>query len=145
MWHIFHDLQETKIWYRLLKNWFEIPSCISQLVIVVLNMREVIVNKQIFIKTHVFDFSNSPPAPRDLSLKLMTQTLNFKFLEKDTLNILSILPIYDTYVKNEGVFLILSYDEKKISQFCKIHSQLVETTFWIWQLKQSFENQKISL
>ena len=86
-------------------------------------------NKQISIKTHVLDFSNSPPAPWDLSLKLMTRTLNFKFLEKYTLNILSILPIYDTYVKNEGGFLILSYDEKKISQFCKTHLQLVETTF----------------
>ena len=72
--------------------------------IVVLNMREVIVSKQISIKTHVLDFSNSPPAPWDLSLKLMTRTLNFKFLEKDTLNILSILPIYDTCVEHEGVF-----------------------------------------
>ena len=65
------------------------------------------------IKTHVFIFSDSPPSIQDLILKLTTRKVNFKFMEKYTLNILSIFPMCDIYVKNEGYFLILSGDEQK--------------------------------
>ena len=67
-------------------------------------MKEFVVIDHVPFKTHVFVFSDSPPAPHDLILKLMIQTTDLKFLEKYTLNILSMLPICHTHVKTEGGF-----------------------------------------
>ena len=67
-------------------------------------MREVIFTNHVPVKPHVLICLDSHPYPQDLILKLMTQTVNFKFQEKYTLNILSTLPICDTCVKPEGGF-----------------------------------------
>ena len=63
----------------MLKNKFQIPTCISQIVIDVLNMREVFVVNHKPAKTHVFFLSNYPPAPRNMLLNLMTHTRFSKY------------------------------------------------------------------